>query len=134
MMVPTGRERVATSTSGPAGTAGLAAAVGAPAPLNMFFAVMAVTAATMSAPISSTSFFTSMTPVASSPSNRAYTSDKLVKKPFANQPKTAKCDGDAVRNFGLAGGFRHPVRGQHRNGQDTAGDRHDRKQLHDSGE
>ena len=71
MMVPTGSERVATSTSGPAGTAGLAEAEGAPAPLNMFFAVTAVTAATISAPISSTSFFTSMTPVASSPAQIA---------------------------------------------------------------
>jgi hypothetical protein len=31
----------------------------------MFLAIIAVTAATISAPISSTSFFTSMTPVAS---------------------------------------------------------------------
>jgi hypothetical protein len=65
MMVPTGSDRVATRTSGPAGTTGAADADGAPAPENMFFAMTAVTAAMTSAPISSTSFLTSMTLVAS---------------------------------------------------------------------
>ena len=65
MIVPTGRVRVATSTSGPAGTTGPACACGAPAPVNMFLAMTAVTAAMMSAPTSSTIFLTSMAPVAS---------------------------------------------------------------------
>jgi hypothetical protein len=72
MIVPTGSERVATSTSGPAGTTGVADACGAAAPLNMFLAITAVVTATSNAPINSTSFFTSMTPVASCPrSNQA---------------------------------------------------------------
>src|SRR5438128_9426827 len=132
MMVPTGSGRLATSTSGPAATTAFADAAGAPAPENIFLAVMAVTAATTSAPISSTSFFTSMTPIASCPllKSEAYTSAKMVKEPFANQPETAESDCDPVRDFEFFLPLAHPVADQHRNREQTARDRHQQQQLH----
>ena len=60
MMVPTGSAFLATSTFGPTGTAGAALAWSAPAPVNMFLAMMAVTTAMTSAPTSSATFLTSM--------------------------------------------------------------------------
>ena len=65
MIVPTGRVRVATRTSGPCGACcGVAWASGAEAPVNMFLAMIAVTPAMRSAPTSSTIFLTSMAIVA----------------------------------------------------------------------
>ena len=73
MIVPTGRVRVATSTSGPAGTgAAPACACGAEAPVNMFLAMTAVTPAMSSAPTSSTIFLTSMATVAPLPGLRKF--------------------------------------------------------------
>src|SRR3569623_1697813 len=69
IIVPTGRARLATSTLGPCGT-GAAAACGAAAPVNMLMAASAVPIATISAPISSSSFFLSMIRNASQRSQR----------------------------------------------------------------
>src|SRR5918999_717693 len=128
MIVPTGSARVATSTSGPAGLTGAATACGAEAPLNMFFAMTAVTAAMMSAPISSASFLTSMASVASPTGTerdfRAYSSAKLVKKTLANQPQSAERDRHAVRNLQLRAAAGEPVADQHRQRQRAAGERH----------
>jgi hypothetical protein len=60
MMVPTGSALRATRTLGPRGTAGAAEACSAPAPVNMFLAMTAVTTAMTSAPNSSAIFFTFM--------------------------------------------------------------------------
>src|SRR4051794_23834991 len=131
MIVPTGRGRAATRTSGPVGT-GAAAAVGALPPLIMLRAITAVTAATTSAPISSMSFLTSMTLVASQAARKKqpHTSDKLVKNPFANQPKTGKGDGDSIRYLQRRRALRQLVRDEHDEGQHAAGERHQHQQLH----
>src|SRR4051812_41859889 len=131
MIVPTGSECAATNTSGPLGT-GAAAAVGALPPLIMLRAITAVTAATTSAPISSMSFLTSMTLVASRAAckKQPHTSDKLVKNPFANQPKTGKGDGDSIRYLQRRRTLRQPVRDEHGQGQRTARERHHHQQLH----
>src|SRR3954468_3915378 len=131
MIVPTGSDRAATSTSGPVGT-GAAAAVGALPPLIMLRAITAVTAATTSAPISSMSFLTSMTLVASQAAckKQPHTSDKLVKNPFANQPKTGKGDGDSVRYLQRRRTLRQLVRDQHGERQSAARERHQHQQLH----
>src|SRR3954452_16308694 len=104
MIVPTGSAFLATSTLGPSGTAGAATACWAPAPVNIFLAITAVTTAMTNAPMSRASFFTSM---ARSPPlvgllEQPHTSDKLVKKPLGENRQTAESDGDSVRNFGAA--------------------------------
>src|SRR5438128_4747564 len=104
MIVPTERVRVATRTSGPRGACcGVASAGGAEAPVNMFLAMIAVTPAMRSAPTSSTIFLTSMAIVAplhgTEKSFSPYSSAKLVKKTFANQPKPSERDGHAVGNL-----------------------------------
>src|SRR5690348_11357545 len=102
MIVPTGSAVLATSTLGPTGTTGAAAACCAPAPANMFLAMTAVTTAMTSAPTSRASFFTSMarSPPQEGPLEQRHTSDKLVKKPLGENRDTAECDRDSVRNFG----------------------------------
>src|SRR5690348_9927060 len=86
MIVPTGSAFLATSTLGPTGTTGAAAACCAPAPANMFLAITAVTTAMTSAPTSSASFFTSMArsppPNPDGPLEQPHKSGKLVKKPL----------------------------------------------------
>src|SRR5947209_5146346 len=100
MIVPTGSAFLATSTFGPSGTAGAAAACCDPAPANIFLAITAVTTAMTSAPTSSASFFTSMaeTPPPYGPLEQPQKSDKLVKKPLGENCDTAKGDRDTVRN------------------------------------
>src|SRR3954470_21509625 len=104
MIVPTGSAFLATSTLGPTGTAGAAAACCAPAPANMFLAMTAVITAMTSAPTSSASFFTSMakSPPPNGPLEQPHTSDKLVKKALGENRQCAECDGDSVRNFGAS--------------------------------
>src|SRR3954447_17798223 len=104
MIVPRGSAFLATSTFGPSGTAGAAAACCAPAPANMFLAMTAVTTAMTSAPTSSASFFTSMarSPPPNGPLEQPHTSDKLVKKALGENRQRPKSDGDSVRNLGPA--------------------------------
>src|SRR5215213_9932773 len=99
-MVPTGSALRATSTLGPTGTAGAAAARCAPAPANMFLAMTAVTTAMTSAPTSRASFFTFMarSPPLSGLPECPQTSAKLVKKPLGENCEATKSDGDTVRN------------------------------------
>src|SRR3954466_8902953 len=100
-IVPTGSAFLATSTFGPSGTTGAAAACRAPAPANMFLAITAVITATTSAPTSSASFFTSMarSPPPNGPLEQPYTSGKLVKKALGENREIAECDRDSVRNL-----------------------------------
>src|SRR5438270_11066924 len=104
MIVPTERAFLATSTFGPTGTAGAAAACCAPAPANMFLAMTAVITAMTSAPTSSASFFTSMakSPPPNGPLEQPQTSYKLVKKALGENRQRTECDGDSVRNLGSA--------------------------------
>src|SRR5436190_12145009 len=128
MIVPTGRVRVATRTSGPCGTTGAAWASGAAAPLNMFLAMIAVTPAMRSAPTSSTIFLTSMAivaPLCGTEKNFSpYSSSKLVKKTFANQPKPSEGDGHPVGNFELLLALRELVPDQVAEGQHAPCQRH----------
>src|SRR3954464_7918652 len=104
MIVPAGSACLATSTFGPTGTAGAAAACWAPAPANMFLAITAVITAMTNAPMSRASFLTSMAcspPLEGSPF-RPHKSGKLVKKPLGENGEAAKGDGDPVRDFGTA--------------------------------
>src|SRR5438270_14087677 len=103
MIVPTGSAFLATSTFGPTGTV-CAAACCEPAPANMFLAMTAVITAMTSAPTSSASFFTSMasSPPPNGPLEQPHSSDKLVKKALGENRQRTECDGDSVRNFGLA--------------------------------
>src|SRR5690349_23717676 len=100
MIVPTGSAFFATSTFGPTGTTGAAAACGAAAPANIFLAITAVTTAMTSAPTSSASFFTSMakSPPPYGPLEQPQKSDKLVKKPLGENCETAERDRDPIRN------------------------------------
>src|SRR3954454_25208867 len=104
-IVPTGSAFLATSTFGPSGTAGAAAACCAPAAANIFVAMTAVSTAMTSAPTSNESFFTSMakSPPPCGPLEQPQKSDKLVKKPLGeNRCEHEKCsssDRHAVRNF-----------------------------------
>src|SRR5438045_9058851 len=132
MMVPTGSAFLATSTLGPTGTvAGAeAAACCAPAPANIFLAMMAVTTAMTSAPTSRASFFTSMArspPLSGSP-KQSQTSGKMVKKPLGEYlPKnreTAECDRNPIRNFRPSFPALSAVPGQHDESEDPAGQRH----------
>ena len=126
MIVPTGSAFLATSTLGPSGTAGAAAACCAPAPANMFLAMTAVITAMTSAPTSSASFFTSMarSPPLDGPLEQPHTSDKLVKKPLGENRETAECDRDSVRNFRASLALSGAVPGEDAEGQDAAGERH----------
>src|SRR4051812_38248594 len=125
MIVPTGSAFLATSTLGPTGTAGAAAACCAPAPANMFLAMTAVTTAMTSAPTSRASFFTSMaqSPPQDGSSEQPHTSDKLVKKALGENRETAECDRDSVRNFGPAIGPAGAVPGEDDKRQNAAGER-----------
>src|SRR5690348_4055633 len=122
MIVPTGSAFLATSTLGPTGTAGAAAACCAPAPANMFLAMTAVTTAMTSAPTSRASFFTSMarSPPPDGSSKQPHTSDKLVKKPLGENRETAKSDRDSVRNLGPALAVLRAMPGEHGKRQDAA--------------
>src|SRR3954449_6131401 len=104
MIVPTGSAFLATSTFGPSGTTGAAAACWAPAPANMFLAITAVITAITSAPTSRATFFTSMarSPPLEGPLEQPHTSDKLVKKPLGENRETADCDRDSIRNLGAS--------------------------------
>src|SRR3954470_22351269 len=103
MIVPAGIAFLATSTLGPSGTAGAAAAAAccAPAPANIFLAMMAVTTAMTSAPTSRASFFTSMarSPPLEGLPEQPHKSGKMVKKPLGENREAAKGDRDAVRYF-----------------------------------
>src|SRR4051794_14571339 len=126
MMVPTGSAFFATSTFGPSGTTGAAAACCAPAPANMFLAITAVITAMTSAPTSSASFFTSMarSPPPNGPLEQPHTSDKLVKKPLGENRQRPKCDGDPVRNLRPALALLRMVPGYNSERQNASGDRH----------
>src|SRR5207253_6819412 len=104
MIVPTGRAFLATSTLGPSGTAGAAAACCAPAPANIFLAMTAVITAMTKAPTSRATFFTSMaqSPPQEGLLEQPHTSDKLVKKPLGENRETAESDRDSVRNLGAS--------------------------------
>src|SRR4029453_8630031 len=125
MIVPTGSAFLATSTFGPTGTA-WAAACCDPAPANIFLAMTAVITAMTSAPTSRASFFTSMaqTPPLAGPLEQPHTSDKLVKKPLGENRETAECDRDSVRNFRASLALPGAVPGEHAQGQQAAGKRH----------
>src|SRR5690348_10641996 len=126
MIVPTGSAFLATSTLGPTGTLGAAAACCAPAPANMFLAMTAVTTAMTSAPTSRASFFTSMarSPPQEGPLEQPHTSDKLVKKPLGENRESAECDRDSVRDFRASIALVVEVPGENQKGQDTARERH----------
>src|SRR5919112_5171263 len=123
MMVPTPSAFLATSTFGPSGTTGAAAACCAPAPANMFLAITAVITAITSAPTSRATFFTSMarSPPLEGPLEQPHTSDKLVKKPLGENRETAECDRDSVRNFGPSFSLARSVPGEHDERQHAAG-------------
>src|SRR5581483_8130926 len=132
MIVPAGIAFLATSTFGPSGTAGAAAACCAPAPANMFLAMTAVTTAMTSAPTSSASFFTSMarSPPPCGPLEQPHTSDKLVKKALGENRETAECDRDSVWNLRPALALLRAVPGQKNESQDPARERHQHKESH----
>src|SRR4029078_3202722 len=126
MSVPTGSAFLATSTFGPTGTAGAAAACCAPAPANMFLAMTALTTAMTSAPTSRASFFTSMaqSPPPDGFSKQPHKSDKLVKKAWGENPETAECDRGPVRDLGPAFAIAGAMPGEDRQRQDAARERH----------
>src|SRR5690349_3798199 len=101
MMVPTGSAFLATSTLGPTGTTGAAAACCAPAPANMFLAMTAVITAMTNAPTSRASFFTSMarSPPLDGLPVQPHKSGKLVKKALGENRESAKSDRDPVRKL-----------------------------------
>src|SRR5947209_17376280 len=114
MIVPTGSAFLATSTLGPTGTAGAAAACCAPAPTNIFLAITAVITAMTSAPTSRASFFTSMarSPPLEGLPEQPHKSGKLVKKALGENRETAECDRDSVRNLRPALALLHAVPGE----------------------
>src|SRR3954454_8445388 len=127
MIVPTGSAFLATSTLGPSGTAGAAAAAcSAPAPANIFLAMMAVTTAMTSAPTSRASFFTSMarSPPLEGLPEQPHKSGKMVKKPLGENREAAKGDRDAVRYFRPSFPVLGTVPGEHDESQDSAGQGH----------
>src|SRR3569833_3284547 len=135
MIVPTGRARAATSTSGPVAwrwISGMAWAAGVLVPVNMFFAISAVIVATTRAQIASMSFFTSMTPVASSAalSKQPHTSDKLLKKRNTKQTQAGERDRESVGYLQLPRGLAKQKHNQQRRREHTARHRHDEQQLH----
>src|SRR3954464_15603432 len=109
MIVPTGNAFLATSTLGPRGTAGAAAACCAPAPANIFLAMTAVITAMTNAPTSSATFFTSMakSPPPDGPLEQPQKSDKLVKKALGENRETAESDRNPVRNLRTALALAH---------------------------
>src|SRR3982750_1180083 len=128
MIVPTGNAFFATSTFGPIGTAaGAAAACCAPAPANMFLAMIAVITAMTRAPTSRATFFTSMArpPPLNGPSEWCQTSGKMVKKPLVeNRPEDAersKGDCHAIRNLRTPLATLGAVPGDDDEGQNPAG-------------
>src|SRR6476646_7732533 len=135
MIVPTGSAFLATSTLGPIGTAGAAAACCAPAPANMFLAMTAVTTAMTSAPTSSATFFTSMakSPPPCGPLEQPHTSDKLVKKPLGeNRREHEKCtrgDRHPIWNFRTALVPPGAVPDEDADGEHAARDRHPREEF-----
>src|SRR5215212_4015714 len=132
MIVPTGSALRATSTFGPSGTAGAAAACCAPAPANMFLAITAVTTAMTKAPMSRASFFTSMArspPLEGSPF-RPHKSGKLVKKPLGENCEAAHGNGDPVRDFGPALPPLQAVPGENAQRQHSAGKRGQDQKLY----
>src|SRR5947209_927961 len=133
MIVPTGSAFLATSTLGPSGTVA-AAACWLPAPANMFLAMTAVITAMTSAPTSSASFFTSMakSPPPNGPLEQPHTSDKLVKKPLAENRESAESDRDSVRNFRFSLAPLRAVPGENSDRQHTAGDGHQHQEFHGS--
>src|SRR5919107_4887577 len=130
MIVPTGSAFLATSTLGPSGTAGAAAACGAAAPANMFLAMTAVITAMTSAPTSSASFFTSMarSPPPNGPLEQPQTSYKLVKKPLgenrSEDEQGPRGDCDAVWNFRAAFAAANSVPDQDAEREHATGNRH----------
>src|SRR4051794_17462841 len=131
MIVPTGSAFLATSTLGPRGTAGAAAACCAPAPANIFLAMTAVITAMTNAPTSRATFFTSMaqSPPLEGLLEQPHTSDKLVKKPLGENRETADCDRDSVRNLGASLAALGPMPGEETQGQNAAGERHENEKL-----
>src|SRR6476620_4654694 len=134
MIVPTGSAFLATSTLGPMGTAGAAAACCAPAPANMFLAMTAVTTAMTSAPTSSASFFTSMarSPPPNGPLEQPQKSDKLVKKPLGENREAAEGDRHTIRNFGTALSALRSMPGEHAQSKHSSGERHQHQELQGS--
>src|SRR4051794_1015337 len=130
-IVPTGSAFLATSTFGPSGTTGAAAACCAPAPANMFLAITAVITATTSAPTSSASFFTSMakSPPPNGPLEQPHTSGKLVKKALGENREAAECDRHPIRNFRPALASPRPVPSEQDNGQHAASQRHENQKF-----
>src|SRR5438874_13602001 len=132
MMVPTGRAFLATSTLGPTATVGAAAAAAcwAPAPANIFLAMMAVTTAMTSAPTSRASFFTSMarSPPLEGLPEQPYKSGKMVKKRLGEiwneNGETAQGDRDTIRNFRTSLATPGPVPGKHSHCKNASGNRH----------
>src|SRR3954447_12162999 len=133
MIVPTGSAFLATSTFGPTGTAGAAAACCAPAPANMFLAMTAVITAMASAPTSRATFFTSMaqSPPLDGSSEPPHKSDKLVKKALGENRETAECDRDSVRNLGPALATPSSMPSQDAERQDASGDRGQDQEFED---
>src|SRR5881275_2150822 len=129
MMVPAGIAFFATSTLGPTATeegAAAAAACCAPAPANIFLAMMAVTTAMTSAPTSRASFFTSMArspPLDGSP-KQSQTSGKMVKKPLGEKRETAERDRNPIRNLRPSLAALGAVPGKHDESQDSASEGH----------
>src|ERR1700750_1514303 len=133
MIVPTGSAFLATSTLGPTGPAGIAAAAAccAPAPANMFLAMTAVTTAMTSAPTSRASFFTSMaqSPPPDGFSEQPHKSDKLVKKALGENRETAESDREPARNLGRALALARPMPGEDDKRQDASCNRGQHEEL-----
>src|SRR5256885_4298930 len=132
MIVPTGRALRATSTLGPSGTAGAAAACCAPAPVNMFLAMTAVMTAMTRAPMSKASFFTFMarSPPLEGLTQLPHTSGKLVKKPLGENRETAERDRDSIWNLGPALPVFDAVPDEQAERQNAAANRHQHQELH----
>src|SRR6476661_4627200 len=132
IIVPTGSAFLATSTLGPSGTAGAAAACCAPAPANIFLAMTAVITAMTKAPMSRASFFTFMarSPPLDGLSEQPHSSDKLVKKPLGENRQTAECDRDSVRNLRASLALSGAMPGEEPDGQDAARERHEDQEFH----
>src|SRR4051812_8384720 len=131
MIVPTGRALRATSTFGPSGTAGAAAACCAPAPANMFLAMTAVTTAMTRAPMSRASFlaFMARSPPLEGPTSQHHTSGKLVKKPLGENRETAERDRDSVWNLRTSLASPSAVPNEQAKRQDSPGNGHQHKKV-----
>src|SRR6476469_2677340 len=135
MIVPTVSAFLATSTLGPSGTAGAAAACCAPAPANMFLAMTAVTTAMTRAPTSRATFFKSMarSPPQDGLLEQPHKSDKLVKKPLGENREAPKSDRDSVRNCRPALAAPGAMPGDEDQGEDTARERHQNQETDSAG-